>query len=313
MSKIFITGVAGFIGSHIAKRILKMGLEVIGIDSFTDYYSRQIKESNIKDILNDKKFTFIEGDILEVNLVEILRDVEYIFHEAAQAGVRASWGQYFDTYVKNNILTTQRLLEVCKDSLILKKIIYASSSSVYGETKVLPMAEDHPTNPVSPYGVSKLAAEHLCMLYWKNFGVPTVSLRYFTVYGPGQRPDMGFNKFIKAAVKDEEIIIYGDGNQTRDFTFVSDIVDANILAMESDVKGEIFNIGGGIRISVLDIIEILRQIIGKQIKITNIAFQKGDVMDTFSDTSKAASILGYSPKKRLQDGLQEEYEWLYLS
>lgn len=222
MPRILITGVAGFIGSHLAERLIKEGFEVIGIDSFEDYYPRWIKEKNIENLLKSPRFTFIEANLLSNNLFNSspmllnLKEIDYIFHQAAQAGVRRSWGEDFQVYTSNNILSTQKLLEIAKD-LNIKKFIYASSSSVYGDTKSLPIKENTATEPLSPYGVSKLAGENLCFLYWKNFSVPIVSLRYFTVYGPRQRPDMAFHKFIKEILKDEEIHIYGSGEQTRDF------------------------------------------------------------------------------------------------
>ena len=188
--KHLITGAAGFIGSNLAKKLLAAGEEVIGIDCFTDYYSRDLKERNIETILDNSNFTFLEKDLLKTDLQNLLKDVDYIYHQAAQAGVRSSWGEDFEIYNQNNILLTQKLLEAAKDAENLKKFVYASSSSVYGDTDQLPMQEDNRLQPVSPYGVSKLAGENLAYLYYKNFKVPTVSLRYFTVYGEGQRPDI---------------------------------------------------------------------------------------------------------------------------
>src|SRR5665647_95358 len=256
--KALVTGCAGFIGSHLTDRLLADGYEVTGIDCFTDYYPRSIKESNIHDAQKNPRFTLLEQDILEMNKFP---DVDYVFHEAAQAGVRASWGSSFSIYSRNNIEVTQRLLEYYKNKS-LKKFIYASSSSVYGDAP-LPMREDMRLQPVSPYGVSKLAAEHLCYLYWKNFSLPTVSLRYFTVYGPRQRPDMAINKFVKAILNNSPITLFGDGSQTRDFTYVSDVVKANILASVAGAPGSIFNIGGGSRITVNELIQELEKNCGK--------------------------------------------------
>jgi len=237
--KALVTGCAGFIGSHLTERLLREGYEVIGIDCFTDYYAREIKERNTENALNQKNFKLIEEDILEMDKFP---EVDYVFHEAAQAGVRASWGKSFKIYTRNNIETTQKLLEFYKD-LNIKKFVYASSSSVYGDAE-LPMKEDSLLKPVSPYGVTKLAAENLCYLYWKNYNVPTVSVRYFTVYGPRQRPDMAIHKFVKAIFNGDEITVFGDGTQTRDFTYVDDAVEATILAAESNSIGEVYNIGG---------------------------------------------------------------------
>ncbi|MCK4648265.1 NAD-dependent epimerase/dehydratase family protein, partial [bacterium] len=226
--RVLVTGVAGFIGSHLAEGLLKLDCEVKGIDSFTDYYSRKIKENNLKNLKENKNFFFQEGDLLELDLEKVLEGIDYLFHEAAQPGVRKSWGKNFEHYIRNNITVTQRLLEEAK-GLHLKKVVLASSSSVYGESP-LPTKEDNVLRPISPYGVTKLASENLGYLYYKSFKVPIIILRYFTVYGPGQRPDMAFHRFIKATLNNEEITIYGDGNQTRDFTYVSDAVEATIKA-----------------------------------------------------------------------------------
>ena len=238
-----VTGVAGFIGSHLAEVLLDQGHTVIGIDCFTDYYAREFKERNLLGLKEKKEFQLIETDLLNLDLVALLKQVDWVFHLAAQAGVRASWGMNFEIYTHNNILATQKLLEASKDTE-LKGFIYASSSSVYGDTKQLPTPERTYLQPLSPYGVTKLAAEHLCYLYYKNFGVPTVALRYFTVYGPRQRPDMAFHRFLKAALMEGEIEIYGDGQQSRDFTYISDIVTAHLLTMKRFYPGEVFNIGG---------------------------------------------------------------------
>lgn len=305
-----VTGVAGFIGSHLAERLIKENFDVIGIDSFEDYYSRRMKEDNIKELLTAEKFKFIEDNLLYVNLPKILKDVNYIFHMAAQAGVRSSWGDSFSIYTNNNILATQRLLEAAKD-IPIKKFIIASSSSVYGDAKEFPLREDMIVKPISPYGVSKLAAENLCFLYWKNYGVPTVSLRYFTVYGPRQRPDMAFHKFINAILESKEIEVYGDGNQTRDFTYISDIVEATVSAIDAP-DGEIFNIGGGSRVGLNEAINIIEELMQKEAKIKFISYQKGDVRDTFADLTKANNLMKYKPKVRLREGLKEEIEWMKI-
>jgi UDP-glucose 4-epimerase len=308
--KVLVTGCAGFIGSWLTERLLELGYGVVGIDCFTDYYSRRVKESNLEIAKEDENFTFIENDVLKVNLDDLLDGVEYIFHEAAQGGVRASWGKEFEIYTRNNILATQKLLEASKNSESLKKFIYASSSSVYGDLEKLPMKETDALKPISPYGVSKLAAEHLCNLYWKNFSLPIISLRYFTVYGPRQRPDMAFHKFIKAILLNEKITVYGDGSQTRDFTYISDAIDANISAMKSNAEGKIYNIGGGSRVSINEVIKILENITGKKAKVEYKEKQKGDVKDTYADTSKARNELEYNPKISLEEGLRKEVEWI---
>ena len=302
--KVLVTGCAGFIGSHLVDRLLKLGYEVIGIDCFTDYYSREIKEKNVAKALNYKNFGLVGEDILAMGKFP---EVGYVFHLAAQAGVRASWGKSFEIYTRNNIEATQKLLEFYKDSNI-KKFVYASSSSVYGDAE-LPMKEDSLLKPVSPYGVTKLAGENLCYLYWKNYNVPTVSLRYFTVYGPRQRPDMAIHNFVRAIFKGDEITVFGDGTQTRDFTYVDDAVEANILAAENDLVGEIFNVGGGSRISVNELIGMMENIIGKKAKVKYIEKQKGDVQDTWADVSKAEAKLNWNPRVNINKGLKRFMEW----
>jgi len=304
-----VTGAAGFIGSHLCRKLIKEGFSVAGIDSFTDSYPKWIKERNIKPLMREKKFTFLSGDLNDLELIKLLSKTDYVFHHAAQAGVRASWGENFSVYIKNNIEATQKLLEAAKNSRI-KKFIYASSSSVYGFCPELPMSETSSLYPFSPYGVSKLAAEHLCFLYFKNYNVPTVSLRFFTVYGPGQRPDMAFHKFFKAIAEDKQITVYGDGKQTRDFTYVDDIIEANFSSLKNGVPGEIYNIGGGSRKKLEEIFPILESICQKKIKMFREEKQKGDVPHTLADIQKAHKELNYSPQIQLSDGLKEEWTWI---
>lgn len=303
-----VTGCAGFIGSHLAEKLIQSGFEVIGIDSFTDYYDQRIKEANVQGLLNSGRFALIREDLLSTDLDRLLEGVDYIFHHAAQPGVTASWGGRFETYLNNNILATQRLLESAK-KIPLKSFIFASSSSVYGDCE-LPMREDRLLSPISPYGVSKLACENLCYSYWKNFGVPAVSLRYFTVYGPRQRPDMAFHKFIRAILKGEQITIYGDGNQTRDFTYIEDAVNSNILVIEKNCSGEAFNIGGGTHIKVNEVVVLLERLIKKKALVRHINPQKGDIRDTLADIGKARARLDYDPGFDLVEGLKREIEWL---
>jgi UDP-glucose 4-epimerase len=306
---LLVTGVAGFIGSHLAERLLKEGFEIIGVDSFLDYYPKKIKENNLKGLINNPKFKFIEGDILNLNLNEILSRVKGVFHQAAIPGVRTSWGKSFNQYVENNILVTQVLLESSKD-IKIKKFIYASSSSVYGEADELPIKETSPTTPVSPYGVSKLSGEHLAALYFKGYGIPTVSLRYFTVYGPRQRPDMGFHKFISAIILGREIEIFGTGEQTRDFTFIDDVVEANLQAFLRGKEGEVYNIGGGGRIGLSQAIRAIEEISGKKAHLKYTEPQRGDAKHTYADISKAKRDFGYNPKVDIYEGLKRHYEWL---
>jgi len=302
--KALVTGCAGFIGSNLVDELLMRGYKVTGIDCLTDYYSKNLKYTNISTALKNNSFIFIEKDILNMNEYP---DVDYVFHEAAQAGVRTSWGESFGTYTRNNIDATQKLLEFYKD-LNIKKFVYASSSSVYGDAK-MPMIEDSLLKPVSPYGMTKLAGENLCYLYGKNFGIPAVSLRYFTVYGPRQRPDMAIHKFVKAILWGEDISIFGDGTQTRDFTHVNDAIEANILAAESSIVGEVFNIGGGSRISVNALIAEIERLIGKKAKIRYIEKQTGDVRDTWANVNKANLILNWKPNIDIFSGLREYIGW----
>ena len=309
--KHLITGAAGFVGSNIAKELVEKGEEVVGVDCFTDYYSRDLKERNIKELKNYNNFKFIEADLLDMDLNKLLKNIDYIYHQAAQAGVRSSWGQDFEIYSRNNILLTQKLLEAARESKELKKFVYASSSSVYGDTNKLPMQEDNRLQPVSPYGVSKLAGENLCYLYYKNFKVPAVSLRYFTVYGVGQRPDMAFHIFIRSFLKGENIHIFGDGKQSRNFTYVSDIVRANILAAEKGPAGEIINIGGaGEGIKLNETLELIKELTNRETEVIYTDKVKGDVKHTSADISRAENLLNYSPGVDFQTGLSREVEWL---
>ena len=304
-----VTGAAGFIGSTLSGRLLDRGDEVVGIDCFTDYYPRAVKELNLSGLRSHPRFTFVEAALHETDLAALLDGVTHVFHLAAQAGVRKSWGRDFDVYTVNNVTATQRLLEACVGRPI-ERLVYASSSSVYGDDVPLPMKEASVLRPVSPYGVSKLAAEQLCYLYFVNHGVPTVSLRYFTVYGPRQRPDMGFHKFLKAVMRGQPIGVYGDGEQTRDFTFVEDIVTANADAAAKGVPGSVYNIGGGSRVSLNHVLDLLGQVTGRTVRINREPQQKGDMRDTYADTTAARADLAFAPKTALADGLRAEYDWL---
>ena len=308
--RLLVTGVAGFIGSQVAERLLALGHEVRGIDCFTDYYPRRLKDLNLVQVRDHAAFSFVEKDIMAVDPRELLEGVQAAIHLAAQAGVRRSWGANFQIYTHNNVLTTQRLLETIKEMGGIR-LVYASSSSVYGDTRDLPMRETSACWPVSPYGVTKLAAEHLCTLYTKNFGLDTVSLRYFTVYGPRQRPDMAFHRFIRAQLEGGGIRLFGDGGQSRDFTFVGDVVEATIsAALRPEARGGIFNIGGGARVSVNQVIAMLEEITGRTAPVERLAVAKGDVRDTEADTSRARQLLAFDPRYDLKKGLAAEVEWV---
>ncbi|MEP7310710.1 MAG: NAD-dependent epimerase/dehydratase family protein [Acidobacteriota bacterium] len=304
-----VTGVAGFIGSTLADRLCADGSDVIGLDCFTDYYPRALKERNLAGLRSQPRFRFVESSLADADLASLLADRTHVFHLAAQAGVRKSWGRDFSVYTVNNIEATQVLLEACTRHPI-ERLVYASSSSVYGDGVSLPMREDALPQPVSPYGVSKLAAEQLCYLYHVNFGVPAVSLRYFTVYGPRQRPDMGFNRFIRATLSGAPIAVYGDGEQTRDFTFVADAVSATVAAAMRGSAGRVYNIGGGSRVTVNEVLEMIGRVSGRQPVIQPEAAQKGDMRHTYADTSLAQQDLGFSPTVSLEEGLAAEHQWL---
>jgi len=304
-----VTGTAGFIGSHLSAALLQKGHEVRGLDCFTDYYAREIKEKNLFPLLQHPRFKFYESDIHLTDLPALLKGVHAVFHLAAQAGVRASWGKSFGIYTRNNIDATQLLLEAAKD-ISLEKFIYASSSSVYGISPDLPWAETSLPVPHSPYGVSKLAAEHLCSLYHRNYGIPTVSLRFFTVYGPGQRPDMAFFKFFKAILQNEPIPVFGDGRQTRDFTYIDDIIRGNIAALEKGHPGEVYNLGGGNQKPLKDLFPILESVSKRKVHLARLPGQKGDVPDTFADIRKAKRDLNFNPTTPITEGLQAEWDWI---
>ena len=304
-----VTGAAGFIGSQLATALVADGAEVVGLDAFTDFYSRDIKERNILALRGRPNFTLVEGAVQTVDLRKVLEGVTHVFHLAAQAGVRSSWGTDFTTYTSNNVDATQRLLEAVTHHPV-SRFVYASSSSVYGDAATIPMTEESRLQPLSPYGVTKLAAEQLCYLYYVNHGVPTVSLRYFTVFGPGQRPDMGFHRFLKAAHTGQPITLYGDGEQTRDFTFVQDAVAATRAAGDRGRPGAVYNIGGGGRISIREVLALIESLAGRPLVIERGPAQKGDMRDTFADTSRAREDLGFAPAWSVESGLAAESDWI---
>ena len=307
--KALVTGAAGFIGSHLCAALLDKGATIVAVDAFTDYYPRSVKERNLDENRRRSGFTFIETALQDADLPALLDGASHVFHLAAQAGVRKSWGRDFRTYTDNNVDATQKLLEACVGRP-LHRFVHASSSSVYGDRAPIPMKEDALPQPVSPYGVTKMAAEQLGYLYHVNYGVPAVAMRYFTVYGPRQRPDMAFNRFIRAALDGKPITLYGDGEQTRDFTFVADAVAATIAAGERGVPGTAYNIGGGARVSMNQVLQIIERIHGRPLAITREAAQKGDMRDTYADTSLARRDLGVAPAVPLEDGIRAEYRWL---
>lgn len=304
-----VTGAAGFIGSHLAERLIEAGATVTGIDCFTDYYPRELKERNLARLRSAAGFTLVESSLADADLSTLLGRVTHVFHLAAQAGVRKSWGRDFRVYTVNNVEATQILLEACVGTPI-ERLVYASSSSVYGDAVPLPMREDARPQPISPYGVTKLAAEQLCHLYHVNHGVPAVSLRYFTVYGPRQRPDMGFSRFLQAVMRGEAVPQFGDGRQTRDFTFVADAVTATAAAATRGKPGAVYNIGGGSRVELLDVFELIGRITRRAVRVERVAAQPGDMRDTYADTSRARGDLGFAPTVSLEEGLRAQYDWM---
>jgi nucleoside-diphosphate-sugar epimerase len=307
--KVVVTGAAGFIGSHLTESLLADGHDVTGVDAFTDYYARAAKERNLEGPRGHRGFRLVEARLQEMDLRPVLDGAAQVFHLAAQAGVRASWGREFAHYTDHNVLATQRLLEAARQSGF-PRIVYASSSSVYGDAPELPLRESARCQPVSPYGVTKLAAEHLGHLYEKNFGLPVVSLRFFTVYGPRQRPDMAFHRFLKAARDGEPIHVYGDGRQTRDFTYVADIVAAARAAADRGRPGGVYNVGGGERIALADVLRRIEQVTGRPLAAIRDEAQKGDMRDTFADTAAAQRDLGFRSTVSLDQGLEREWQWI---
>ncbi len=304
-----VTGCAGFIGSRLTERLVGLGYSVLGVDALRDAYDVSFKRQNLDTLEALPGFRFMQIELESADLPKLLKDVRMVFHLAGQAGVRASWGNHFQVYLRDNVMATQCLLEACVNHPTLERFVFSSSSSVYGNAEQLPVTEDVLPQPVSPYGVTKLGAEHLCTLYQKAYSVPTVSLRYFTVYGPCQRPDMAFHILFKSLLTNTPFVLFGDGEQTRDFTFVSDIVEANILAMQARDTSGVFNIAGGSRVSLNEVIKAVEHISGRKVILDRRDHARGDARHTWADTHKAQKQLGYKPQVALQDGLAMEYEW----
>jgi UDP-glucuronate 4-epimerase len=303
--RVLVTGAAGFVGSHLVEMLLEGDHEVVGVDSFSEYYSLARKRANVAAIPEGASFTLVEGDLNELDLHRLTDGVGVIYHLAGQPGVRASWGAEFDIYLAQNVLSTQKLLEAAKTASI-EKFVLASSSSIYGQAERFPTRESDRPRPVSPYGVTKLAAEHLCHLYHLAFGVPVVMLRYFTIFGPRQRPDMAFSRFIAAALGERPLTVIGDGMQSRDFTYVADAVAATIAAGDRGVVGRVYNIAGGCQATVLDVVAMLEQILGRPLAREHLEPVAGDPRKTGADTTAANEDLGYRPSTGLEDGLNRQ-------
>jgi UDP-glucuronate 4-epimerase len=306
-----VTGCAGFIGSHLTDKLLEAGHSVVGIDCFNDNYGRSQKEGNLAAARDWDSFELLTLDLSQGNLSGVVTNCDTVFHLAAEPGVRSSWGNRFERYAQNNVIATQHLLEALRGTPETR-LVYASSSSVYGQVESLPTREDSIPRPLSPYGVTKLSAEHLCHLYFENHGLRTVSLRYFTAFGPRQRPDMAFNIFCRAALTEQPITVYGDGTQTRDFTYVEDIASATVSAgTVSTVEfGQAYNIGGGLRTSVREALDTIAELTDRVLDVQHVAREYGDVRDTGADTTRARRDLGFEPRVQLDEGLKAEFDWI---
>ena len=304
---VLITGAAGFIGSHLADRCLQLGWRVIALDSFSRYYPEVVKRTNLAAAASHPSCIVVEGDLLDVDLGPFLQGVSVVFHLAGQPGVRASW-EDFDLYTRTNVTATQRLLDAARGASI-DRFVVASSSSIYGDVETLPATEDMPARPVSPYGVTKLATEHLARVYCRTFGVPAVCLRYFTVYGPRQRPDMALHKLISCALAGRPFEIFGDGAQTRDFTFVADAVSATLAAADRARPGMAYNVGGGSRLSLNAVLGIVERLAGRPLDRVYRRLQAGDARDTAADIRLAGRELGFEPSFSVENGLAAQLEW----
>ena len=310
--RVVVTGAAGFIGSHLCERLLADGHQVVGIDSFTDFYEPALKEKNLEAAEKNPNFVLEELDLVNASIRKVVRGAGVVYHLAGLDGVTPSWGSEFDRYVQDNIVATQRLLEALR-SAEPRRVVFASSSSVYGEAEMFPTKESAVPKPASPFGMTKLAAEHLAFVYMRTYGLPLTSLRYFTVYGPRQRPDMAFVRFMTALVSDAEIEIYGDGEQTRDFTFISDAVDGTVKAASADVAGGIVNIGGGSRVTVNRVLETLEEISGLKARKRFLPAAPGDPRHTGASINVARERLGWEPRVSLRDGLTQQWRWFQES
>jgi nucleoside-diphosphate-sugar epimerase len=307
---VLVTGCAGFIGSHLTESLLADGVDVVGVDCLNDTYSRDQKLSNLAHARHWDRFSFMPVDLTQVSLDDVVADVDIVFHLAAEPGVRASWGTRFETYLRNNVLATQILLESVK-RVGACRFIFASSSSIYGEAETFPTSETISPRPYSPYGVTKLGAEHLCHAYASNYGVDAGALRYFSVYGPRQRPDMAFHQFCRAALERRPIHVFGDGEQSREFSYVTDVVRATRAAGEVDQLHErVFNVGGGGGVTVNEAIGVLSQLTGRPLEVVYTDRGRGDVLITRADTERARRLLGFTPSVGIREGLTAQYEWM---
>ena len=304
-----VTGCAGFIGSTLTDALLAQGHEVTGVDCLTDYYDPATKRANLAAASSHPDLTLIEADLRTADLARVLEGAEVVFHQAGQPGVRLSWAGGFADYDSHNVLATQRLLEAVRRAPTAR-VVFASSSSVYGQAARYPTTEDDLPGPHSPYGVTKLAAEHLCNLYAANWGLHTVSLRYFTVYGPRQRPDMAFHRLIEAALAGTAFPLYGDGSALRDFTYVDDVVAANLAAATAEVPpGTVVNIAGGGEISMAALLDLAGEVLGVPVDVEGQPSQAGDVARTGGRIDRAKDLLGWAPAVPINEGFARQAAW----
>jgi UDP-glucuronate 4-epimerase len=300
MKRVFVTGAAGFIGSHLCEALVADGHEVIGLDSFTAHYDRALKELNIADLRARDRFQLIEADLSDPSLPDAIAGCDWVIHLAARPGVRDSWEDFSD-YVRSNIVGTKAVLDACAGRDV--RLVYASSSSVYGDAQQLPVTEEMPLRPISPYGASKVMTETMAGAYAAAHGLDVVGLRYFTVYGPRQRPDMGLSRFIEAGVSGAELPIFGDGRQLRDFTYVGDIVAATIAAAVGGAKGGIYNVASSRPVPLLEVLQTLGDVLDRELSMRFEDTKRGDVRDTHASTDRAHRELGYAPTTSLRDGI----------
>jgi nucleoside-diphosphate-sugar epimerase len=306
-TRVLVTGCAGFLGSHLSERLIDDGHEVVGVDSFTDFYPRSLKDRNLGRLMDESAFSLRELDLTEDRVEGLLDGMSVVYHLAAQPGVRGSFGSGFQHYARHNILATQILLEEALRNPV-ERFVYASSSSVYGDTSAYPTSESAERCPVSPYGMTKLAMEEIAAVYHRNHGVPVVGLRFFTAYGPRQRPDMAFSRFIAWALAGEPLLVNGDGRQIRDFTYVDDIIDGTIAAVRGRT-GSVYNVGGGHATAVIDIVGVLEELLERPLEVEFRADQRGDARQTCADGARATRELGFTPMTGLAEGLARQLEW----
>jgi UDP-glucuronate 4-epimerase len=302
-----VTGAAGFVGSHLCERLLARGDTVRGVDAFTDYYDRAVKEANVAVLRGADGFELQEVDLAEASLEPLLDGVDGVFHLAAQPGVRGSWGATFAIYAKDNLVATQRVFEAA--ARVETRVVFASSSSVYGDAETYPTTEDLALKPVSPYGVTKLTCEHLARVYGTSFGLDVIALRYFTVYGPRQRPDMAFTRIAHALANGGRFTVLGTGGQSRDFTYVDDAVSATVLSMDDGRSGAVYNVGGGTEATLSEIIALGERLSGRSLDIMKEPPAAGDVKRTSADTARIRQDTGWKPKTPLEAGFFEQLAW----